>query len=43
MLLVRLGAFLLILLVGIFHEWNEGALDWVSSWTGKLNFKLLGS
>nr|YP_009136687.1 NADH dehydrogenase subunit 3 [Tritonia tetraquetra]AKE07292.1 NADH dehydrogenase subunit 3 [Tritonia tetraquetra] len=31
LLLVSLGAFLLILLIGMFHEWNEGALDWVSS------------
>nr|YP_002726385.1 NADH dehydrogenase subunit 3 [Siphonaria pectinata]ACE62830.1 NADH dehydrogenase subunit 3 [Siphonaria pectinata] len=22
--------FLLILIIGMFHEWNEGALDWVS-------------
>ena len=26
-----LVAFLTILLFGIFHEWNEGALDWVTS------------
>lgn len=31
------AVFLLILLIGMFHEWNEGALDWVRSWTGKLN------
>ena len=36
-LLSRLAVFLIILLIGIFHEWNEGALDWVRSWTGKLN------
>nr|YP_010574507.1 NADH dehydrogenase subunit 3 [Peronia verruculata]UZH97761.1 NADH dehydrogenase subunit 3 [Peronia verruculata] len=23
--------FLVILLFGLFHEWNEGAIDWVSS------------
>nr|YP_003495121.2 NADH dehydrogenase subunit 3 [Platevindex mortoni] len=26
--------FLLILLIGLFHEWNEGAIDWVSSYLG---------
>nr|YP_009136674.1 NADH dehydrogenase subunit 3 [Melibe leonina]AKE07279.1 NADH dehydrogenase subunit 3 [Melibe leonina] len=31
LILSALGAFLLILVVGMFHEWNEGALDWVSS------------
>nr|YP_010352822.1 NADH dehydrogenase subunit 3 [Dermatobranchus otome]UOD76590.1 NADH dehydrogenase subunit 3 [Dermatobranchus otome]UOD76603.1 NADH dehydrogenase subunit 3 [Dermatobranchus otome] len=31
MLLGSLALFLIILLVGMFHEWNEGALDWVSS------------
>nr|QOZ40957.1 NADH dehydrogenase subunit 3 [Berghia stephanieae] len=30
-LFLSLGVFLLILLVGMFHEWNEGALDWISS------------
>nr|YP_010834650.1 NADH dehydrogenase subunit 3 [Coryphella verrucosa]WFQ82018.1 NADH dehydrogenase subunit 3 [Coryphella verrucosa] len=30
-LLSSLALFLTILLVGMFHEWNEGALDWVSS------------
>nr|YP_010853505.1 NADH dehydrogenase subunit 3 [Tritonia iocasica]WGM82643.1 NADH dehydrogenase subunit 3 [Tritonia iocasica] len=30
-LLISMGSFLLILLIGMFHEWNEGALDWVSS------------
>nr|WBV77006.1 NADH dehydrogenase subunit 3 [Phestilla sp. CUS-2023] len=29
--LIALMLFLLILLIGMFHEWNEGALDWVSS------------
>nr|AOQ30895.1 NADH dehydrogenase subunit 3 [Pleurobranchaea sp. TY-2016] len=37
LLLVSLMLFLVILLIGMFHEWNEGALDWVSSWMGKLN------
>lgn len=37
LLLSSVGVFLIILLVGIFHEWNEGALDWIGSWTGKLN------
>nr|YP_010836952.1 NADH dehydrogenase subunit 3 [Dendronotus frondosus]WGC92345.1 NADH dehydrogenase subunit 3 [Dendronotus frondosus] len=31
LLLSGLATFLMILLVGMFHEWNEGALDWVSS------------
>nr|ABJ55865.1 NADH dehydrogenase subunit 3 [Aplysia vaccaria] len=30
-LMVALLLFLVILLFGMFHEWNEGALDWVSS------------
>nr|YP_010853518.1 NADH dehydrogenase subunit 3 [Tritoniopsis elegans]WGM82657.1 NADH dehydrogenase subunit 3 [Tritoniopsis elegans] len=30
-LLFGLAGFLLILLIGMFHEWKEGALDWVSS------------
>nr|ABK92250.1 NADH dehydrogenase subunit 3 [Hydatina physis] len=30
-LMISLFLFLLILLVGMFHEWNEGALDWVSA------------
>lgn len=42
-LMLGLMVFLLILLLGIFHEWKEGALDWVSNWTGKLKHKLLGS
>nr|YP_004934956.1 NADH dehydrogenase subunit 3 [Peronia peronii]AEQ93875.1 NADH dehydrogenase subunit 3 [Peronia peronii] len=28
---VMLFCFLIILLAGLFHEWNEGAIDWVSS------------
>nr|YP_002791090.1 NADH dehydrogenase subunit 3 [Onchidella celtica]ACE62820.1 NADH dehydrogenase subunit 3 [Onchidella celtica] len=28
---ITLFLFLLVLLVGLFHEWNEGAIDWVSS------------
>ena len=42
LLLAILFLFLTILLVGIVHEWNEGALDWVRSWAGKLNFKAIG-
>nr|YP_009349237.1 NADH dehydrogenase subunit 3 [Sakuraeolis japonica]APZ75721.1 NADH dehydrogenase subunit 3 [Sakuraeolis japonica] len=30
-LLISIGIFLMVLLVGMFHEWNEGALDWISS------------
>nr|BDY26067.1 NADH dehydrogenase subunit 3 [Spurilla braziliana] len=30
-LLASIGVFLMILLVGMFHEWNEGALDWIST------------
>nr|YP_010831217.1 NADH dehydrogenase subunit 3 [Elysia viridis]WFF64241.1 NADH dehydrogenase subunit 3 [Elysia viridis] len=30
MILVIVLAFIAILLFGMFHEWNEGALDWVS-------------
>nr|YP_009827429.1 NADH dehydrogenase subunit 3 [Hermissenda emurai]QIV24375.1 NADH dehydrogenase subunit 3 [Hermissenda emurai] len=30
-LLLTIGLFLVILLGGMFHEWNEGALDWISS------------
>nr|YP_010837450.1 NADH dehydrogenase subunit 3 [Doto coronata]WGC93415.1 NADH dehydrogenase subunit 3 [Doto coronata] len=30
-LLTSLLVFLLILLLGMFHEWKEGALDWVSN------------
>nr|YP_004222544.1 NADH dehydrogenase subunit 3 [Micromelo undatus]ABK92262.1 NADH dehydrogenase subunit 3 [Micromelo undatus] len=30
-LMISLFLFLVILLVGMFHEWNEGALDWVSA------------
>ncbi|YP_003696.1 NADH dehydrogenase subunit 3 (mitochondrion) [Aplysia californica] len=37
MLMVALLLFLVILLFGMFHEWNEGALDWVSSSTGQLS------
>ena len=27
-MLVRVFSFLVILIVGLFHEWNEGSLDW---------------
>uniref|UniRef100_UPI0030E3CCEA NADH dehydrogenase subunit 3 n=1 Tax=Assiminea estuarina TaxID=2904674 RepID=UPI0030E3CCEA len=27
-LLIGISIFLLILIVGLFHEWNEGSLDW---------------
>uniref|UniRef100_A0AB39CCB7 NADH-ubiquinone oxidoreductase chain 3 n=1 Tax=Optediceros sp. TaxID=3114356 RepID=A0AB39CCB7_9CAEN len=27
-LLIGISLFLLILIVGLFHEWNEGSLDW---------------
>nr|YP_010032942.1 NADH dehydrogenase subunit 3 [Protaeolidiella atra]QOW38676.1 NADH dehydrogenase subunit 3 [Protaeolidiella atra] len=30
-LLTSIGSFLMILLIGMFHEWNEGALDWITS------------
>nr|ARI50067.1 NADH dehydrogenase subunit 3 [Margarites vorticiferus] len=29
-LFIGLIIFLLILIIGLFHEWNEGSLDWVS-------------
>nr|YP_004935050.1 NADH dehydrogenase subunit 3 [Siphonaria gigas]AEQ93916.1 NADH dehydrogenase subunit 3 [Siphonaria gigas] len=29
--LVALSTFVFVLLMGTFHEWNEGALDWVSN------------
>nr|APH08683.1 NADH dehydrogenase subunit 3 [Lilliconus sagei] len=28
-LMISLFIFLLILILGLFHEWNEGSLDWV--------------
>nr|YP_010874765.1 NADH dehydrogenase subunit 3 [Facelina bostoniensis]WGV42887.1 NADH dehydrogenase subunit 3 [Facelina bostoniensis] len=31
LLLSSVGVFLMILLIGMFHEWNEGALDWIGS------------
>nr|YP_009040293.1 NADH dehydrogenase subunit 3 [Aplysia kurodai]AGT53694.1 NADH dehydrogenase subunit 3 [Aplysia kurodai] len=42
-IMVALLLFLVILLFGMFHEWNEGALDWVSSYNGSAKYKLLGS
>nr|QNV11798.1 NADH dehydrogenase subunit 3 [Planorbis planorbis] len=30
MLVFSLTSFFLILLLGLFHEWNEGALDWTN-------------
>lgn len=36
-LIIAILVFLSILFIGILHEWNEGALDWVRTSTGQLN------
>lgn len=42
-LIIGLFIFLVILIFGMFHEWNEGSLDWVSHGSKDKLKKLLGS